>query len=46
MQNMQEAKEMFKVKMNNETKEYAKMAITCSGSIILGYIIFFILALI
>jgi hypothetical protein len=45
MQNMQEAEEMFKVKMSNETKEYAKMAVTCTGSIILGYVFFFILTL-
>jgi hypothetical protein len=43
---MQEAlDEMFRIRMSNETKEYAKMALTYTGSIILGYIVFFLLTL-
>jgi len=45
MNKSKEVNEMFKVKMSKETKEYAKMAITYTGSIVLGYIIFFILTL-
>jgi len=36
---------MYKIRMSNETKEYAKMALTYTGSVIIGYIIFFILTL-
>jgi hypothetical protein len=33
------------MKMSNETKEYAKMALTVVGGILLGYVIFFIFTL-
>jgi hypothetical protein len=36
---------MFRIKMSNQTKEYAKMATTVTGSIILGYTILFLLTL-
>ena len=36
---------MFRMRMSDETKEYAKMALTITGSTILGYIIFFTLTL-
>jgi hypothetical protein len=43
---MQEAlDEMFRIRMSNETKEYAKMMLTYTGSIVLGYLIFFALTL-
>ena len=43
---MQEAlNEMFRIKMSNETKEYAKMTLTYTGSIVFGYLIFFVLTL-
>jgi hypothetical protein len=43
---MQEAlDEMFRIRMSNETKEYAKMILTYTGSIVLGYIVFFLLTL-
>jgi hypothetical protein len=43
---MQEAlDEMFRIRMSKETKEYAKMAFTYTGIIILGYIVFFLLTL-
>jgi hypothetical protein len=36
---------MFRIKLSNVTKEYAKMAITVAGSLTIGYVLFFILAL-
>jgi len=33
------------MKMSVETKEYAKMALTVTGGILLGYMIFFVFAL-
>jgi hypothetical protein len=43
---MQEAlDEMFRIRTSNETKEYAKMMLTYTGSIVFGYIVFFLLTL-
>ena len=36
---------MFRIKMCNVTKEYAKMALTVTGSVTIGYVLFFMLAL-
>ncbi len=33
------------MKVNIETKEYAKMALTVTGGILLGYMVFFMFAL-
>jgi hypothetical protein len=36
---------MYKIRMSQETKEYAKMALTWTGSVIIGYVIFLLLTL-
>jgi hypothetical protein len=36
---------MFRIKLSDVTKEYAKMALTVTGSVTIGYVLFFILAL-
>ncbi len=36
---------MFRIRMSNETKEYAKMMLTYTGSIVLGYLVFIALTL-
>jgi len=36
---------MYKIRMSRETKEYAKMAVTYTGSVIVGYVILFLLTL-
>ena len=36
---------MFGIKLSSVTKEYAKMALTVTGSVTIGYVLFFILAL-
>ena len=36
---------VFRIRMSNETKEYAKMTVTYTVTVVLGYLIFYALTL-